>query len=292
MLSLRTGKIVTRDPFVIQPMPDIVIDKLTEQAARQGYTRGADPTLEFPHILEDELNNSLLPDMMDIDGRSDKTFDGPDMVDSIGEDTFRATPLAEVQESGVPPKEQVEGASASSSPAHVSPEKSIDTQQVRRGVRWSQRLSARAMSEVLLNRHIKNASRAMIKRKMVARSDCKGNQDFAFKISVSAALRDRGDEARAVIMAELKQMVDKGVWHGVHIADLDSLERKAVIRSSMFLKDKFAASGAFDKMKARLVAGVINRIKSYTTTCPRPLPPPLRLWPSQLLLPERGGRLW
>ena len=56
-------------------------------------------------------------------------------------------------------------------------------------------------------------------------------------------------------MAELKQMVDKGVWHGIHIADLNSLERKAVIRSSMFLKDKFAASGVFDKMKARLVAG-------------------------------------
>ena len=95
----------------------------------------------------------------------------------------------------------------------------------------------------------------MIKRKMVAQSDCKGNQDFAFKISVSAALRDRRDEARPVIMAELQQMVDKGVWHGIHFTDLNSLERKAVIRSSMFLKDKYAASGAFDKMKARLVAG-------------------------------------
>jgi len=47
-LSLRTIKLVTRDHFVIQPMPDIVIDKLTEKAPRQGYTRGADPTLEFP----------------------------------------------------------------------------------------------------------------------------------------------------------------------------------------------------------------------------------------------------
>jgi hypothetical protein len=132
----------------------------------------------------------------------------------------------------------------------------------------------------------------MIKRKMVARSDCKGNQDFAFRISVSAALRDRGDETRSVIMTELKQMVDKGVWHVIHIADPDSLERKAVIRSSMFLKDKFAASGAFDNMKARLMAGMINRINMYTTTCPRPVPPPLVLWPSQLLLPERGGRSW
>ncbi len=50
----------------------------------------------------------------------------------------------------------------------------------------------------------------MIKREMVDGSDYKGNQDFAFKISVSAALRDRGDEPRLVIMAELQQIVDKG----------------------------------------------------------------------------------
>ena len=154
MLSLRTGKIVTRDQFMIQPMPDIVIDKLAEQAARQGYTRGADPTLEFPNVLEDELNNSLLPEMMDIDGRVDKTFDGPDMVDPVGEDTFKATPSAEMQPPGVLAQAQVEGTVASSSPAHVSPEKSVDTHQVHRGVRWSQRISARAMSEVLLSRHI------------------------------------------------------------------------------------------------------------------------------------------
>jgi hypothetical protein len=136
MLSLRTGKIVTRDQFVIQPMPDIVIDNLTEQAARHRYTRGADPTLEFPHVLEDKLNNSLLPDMMNIDGRSEKTFDGPDMVDPIGEDTiYERRHRQRCKSQGVPAQEQVEGASASSSPAHVSPEKSVDTQQIRRGVR-------------------------------------------------------------------------------------------------------------------------------------------------------------
>ncbi len=84
---------------------------------------------------------------------------------------------------------------------------------------------------------------------------CKGAKDYAFKISITAALRDRGDEARSVIMAELQQMLDKKVWHGVRTNGLTSNERKAVIRSSMFLKDKFTASGVFDKIKARLVAG-------------------------------------
>jgi hypothetical protein len=226
MLSLRTGKIVTRDQFVIQPMPDIVIDKLTEQAARQEYTRSADPTLEFPNVLKNELNNSLLPEMMDIDGRVDKTFDGPGMVDLVGEDTFKASQSAKVQALWVLAQAQVEGTSASRSPAHVSPEKSVDTHQVHRGVRWPQRILARAMSDMLLSRHITNAYGSVIKRKMVAQSDCKNCRDFAFKISVSAALRDRGDEARPVIMAEFYQMVAKGVWHGIHLTDLNSLERK------------------------------------------------------------------
>jgi hypothetical protein len=41
----------------------------------------------------------------------------------------------------------------------------------------------------------------------------------------------------------------------VRYSDLTKKQRRAVIRSSMFLKDKFLASGQFDKYKARHVAG-------------------------------------
>jgi hypothetical protein len=50
-------------------------------------------------------------------------------------------------------------------------------------------------------------------------------------------------------------MMDKGVWHGVKLSHLTHAERKAIIRSTMFLKDKYFASGVFQKFKARLVAG-------------------------------------
>ena len=95
----------------------------------------------------------------------------------------------------------------------------------------------------------------MIRRKLTLRSNGKGAHDYAFKISVNAAMRERGDEERPVIVAELQQMIDKKVWHAVHTFDLTALERKAVIRSSMFLKDKYMTSGMFDKFKARLVVG-------------------------------------
>lgn len=60
-----------------------------------------------------------------------------------------------------------------------------------------------------------------------------------------------GDEARSAI----RQQLDKGVWHAVRASSLSAAARQAVIRSSMFLKDKYDASGRFLKFKARLVAG-------------------------------------
>ena len=74
-------------------------------------------------------------------------------------------------------------------------------------------------------------------------------------MSIRAALRDRGDSAKKVIVAELSQMLDKKVWHGVNTVTLTTAERKSIIRSKMFLKDKYAADGSFEKLKARLVAG-------------------------------------
>ena len=111
------------------------------------------------------------------------------------------------------------------------------------------------MSQALLTRQGYDASRVKIRRQLTLRSNCKGAQDYAFKISVNVALRVRGDEARTVIMAELQQMIDTKVWRVVHTFDFTALELKVVIRSSVFLKDKYLASGMFDKFKAILVAG-------------------------------------
>jgi hypothetical protein len=99
-----------------------------------------------------------------------------------------------------------------------------------------------------------DACRAEIRRQLLKRKDWI-DKDYAFTMSVEAALRERGEEARPVIMAELQQMMDKKVWHGVIASGLTTSQRRAIVRSSMFLKDKYLASGAFDRFKARLVAG-------------------------------------
>jgi hypothetical protein len=51
------------------------------------------------------------------------------------------------------------------------------------------------------------------------------------------------------------------------------LQKKSIIRSSIFLKDKYFASGAFDRFKARIVAGgnqqdrnLYDNLSSITTS--------------------------
>ena len=72
---------------------------------------------------------------------------------------------------------------------------------------------------------------------------------------MNEALRTRGKEAESVILKELGQMLEKKVWTPVDIQRLPREEKARIIRSSMFLKEKFLASGEFEKLKARLVAG-------------------------------------
>jgi len=57
------------------------------------------------------------------------------------------------------------------------------------------------------------------------------------------------------MLEERKQMLDKGVWVPVAVSTLTYDQRKAIIRSSIFLKEKFTSTGVLDKLKARLVAG-------------------------------------
>ena len=78
---------------------------------------------------------------------------------------------------------------------------------------------------------------------------------FAFKISLRKALKDRPAEAEKVVFEELGQIHRMGVWHGINARRLSHSQRKAILRSSMFLNEKYTASGAFEKLKARLVAG-------------------------------------
>lgn len=79
--------------------------------------------------------------------------------------------------------------------------------------------------------------------------------DFVFTISVVAALRDKCNETTPVIMVELKWILVKHVWNGIHTRGTSKKQRSAIIRSHMFLNEKCLDFDAFERFKARLVAG-------------------------------------
>ena len=64
------------------------------------------------------------------------------------------------------------------------------------------------------------------------------DKDFCFKITVKAAIRERGVEAKTAIVKELEKIMEKKVWHGVHISSLSKDQRARILNSHMFLKDK------------------------------------------------------
>ena len=77
-----------------------------------------------------------------------------------------------------------------------------------------------------------------------------------FRLTIKAAEKRHGmDKTVDTLKTELKQMLSKKVWRPEYWNLLTSEEKRSVIRSSLFLKEKYDAAGLFQKLKARLVAG-------------------------------------
>ena len=238
MYSLATKAVVKRNQFTVLPMPDLVIDHITEIALSEGITRES-LEIDLPpqqsmtaedRAVDDAAILSKLPSMMRIDGREPVVEDVDDNSES-GDDTGATADTEDI----LPP---------SPLPSSVDPDPG---RRLKRAPAWHADYALIMCSK-------DDAVRAELRKQLVLRQDWH-DSDFAFTISVKAALRERGAEAMPVILAELQQMVDKKVWHGISTKGMSHAERKSIIRSSMFLKDKYFASGAFDRFKARLVAG-------------------------------------
>ena len=73
-------------------------------------------------------------------------------------------------------------------------------------------------------------------------------------ISVKKALLVDERKTIAAIMDEVKNMLDYKVGHYVHQKDLTYQQNHNILRSFMFIKQKFFPDGTMDKLKARLVA--------------------------------------
>jgi hypothetical protein len=74
-------------------------------------------------------------------------------------------------------------------------------------------------------------------------------------ITARNALKTMPEEAQKSMFAEITQIDDMGTWTPVLWESLSAEDKRNIIASSMFLKEKFDPEGEFEKLKARLVAG-------------------------------------
>ena len=82
-------------------------------------------------------------------------------------------------------------------------------------------------------------------------------KDIIHHITPRQALKKshlRADAIKSMVI-ELQGLLAKGCFKGVHRSSMHKSQIKKIIRSSMFLKEKYKANGEFEKLKARLVAG-------------------------------------
>jgi Reverse transcriptase (RNA-dependent DNA polymerase). len=86
----------------------------------------------------------------------------------------------------------------------------------------------------------------------------KRDEDFKYsltQLSVKQGLRRHGKFAKRAIRKEFDQLFKrKAVLKPVLRSNLSGKQRRRIIRSSMFLKEKFDGMGKFEKLKGRLVA--------------------------------------
>lgn len=267
MLKLSTLHTIVRDQFTVLPMPDEVIHFLNATATRQGYRRGKDEPIlgvvddaandaidtvnddaENAVIVEESLIPDALPTMQPIDNRMDAVVaadlpPNPFLTRSVSESGVIITPAT--AEDQLHNREEHDGQDIPISQPFTTSRRSA-----RIALRKGDAPSYVFMSNLIAH----NALCAEIRKQLLRRIDWH-DATFAFTMSVRAAMRDRGKDAEPVIRAELQQMLDKGVWHGVNTNGWSKDQKQGIIRSSMFLKDKYFASGVFEKFKARLVAG-------------------------------------
>ena len=288
MLSLATGKIVTRDNFKVLPMPLSVITQLNNMAIKEGksiakctsrFPMYSDTAQQSTHInsvsntpsdsdpavaLRDELlPNNGLKSNPHITMDSDERVMWDDEYEATGAIIPNILPQPLYSDSAIKQhspepsdtvngilnqiEEQIIEEQIDDTNEYTRNELDIEDRQYEEDTATEDPDEVRKRKDLLS--YLQHGSENILDK------GSNTEEYRALQISVKEALRSRGEDGEKVIMKELQQMLTKGVWSPVNAKQLTALERSRVIRSSMFIKEKFLPTGKFEKLKARLVAG-------------------------------------
>ena len=246
LYSLSTGGIITRRASTCKviPTPDVVLDKLRDlhftdelvQNIVDHYDSVAAAAAATPAILPAAIQ--VQPQVEEI-GVSSEDLEANHPADDDRDDIVElreepsVTPIAVTSYTDSSEDESDSSSDSSTSPdSGESPDRGVETSPPREeyGCRYvaGRRLSGRV-------------------RKPTAR--------YQLHVNLKTALAKHGKVGADAVRIELVQMLEKGVWEYVNVGKLNRQQRRSIIRSMIFLKEKYDSTGVFEKLKARLVAG-------------------------------------
>ena len=284
VLSLATGKIVTRDNIKVLPMPLSVITTLNNMAIKEGKSimkrstrhpmqsdatrqsthptyvsqppSDTDPAIELRDVMQPN-NGHITNPHLTLDSQPTKQTDEWDDTYEVNGAVLTDNAIDATADSAI---NNTEDTYAGLNDQAKLPDD--DTPDATNYIRNELDMEERAYEEDTTIEHPDDTK----KRKDLLNYLQRGHENIlnkeqdtdeyrALHISVKETLRTRGVLGEQVILKELQQMLNKGVWSPVDGRKLTAEEKSRVIRSSMFIKEKFLPTGEFEKLKARLVAG-------------------------------------
>jgi hypothetical protein len=250
MMNLRTGENIVRHKFTRLPMPDEVIEICNSMALRDiadGRLLGPDSkandfeerTAAARKLLDDiadaEALRNQLPLTLSPDTRHLLPLSAGDADAITDNDIARRTSRVTIEDVDSDCDDDTDQ-NADSAVKIPLTRKRTDT-------------PADSLHSLTMTIHVGDEER--IVHELHNRRGWR-DQQFALQMSVKVAMRDRGAEATEAIKKEIKQLLQYKVFTG--IKSLGRRSRKP-LRCKMFLRDKYFSGGAFEKFKARLVAG-------------------------------------
>jgi hypothetical protein len=269
---LGSQRIVTRDQWVPLPMPPPVIDYLNKLSEKSPVSR--DPIFKVGERALDEDHDDqqepideatseairggpmrIIPSQSDLNLPTSEPVSDTSMqtrvVDAATDTTEQSTTIVEHvtdDTTYVPSEDPTNVQAVSDEQEGLEPDHGVEPGATTPVQPDTEPLPARRYST-------RAGARKDYKSMHSGRTTKKPERHYGFHISVNKALNKLGRNALFSMADEMLQFHVKGVGTPIRKRDLTFKQLKSVIRSSMFLKEKYLSTGEFEKLKARLVAG-------------------------------------
>jgi hypothetical protein len=234
MLQLKTLKVVARDHWQTMPMPDMAIEylnqlhqqekekqpELTEFQFRDHEVEGGEveePKIDFIATPTMDIYDREVPQLPEV-----FPVDEPEEED---EPSLRIRTPAEVVE------EQIEESQQEPHPSEINEAASIEE------------ASPQPEPTPPVHSHTTRIGSGSIPRKTYSDRHRPSNPALSYNISARAAIRKLGDKAIRSMVAEMHNLHSNRSFKPIDPRKLDVEACRRIIRSHMFLKEKFSSTG-------------------------------------------------